>query len=70
MKLIYPVFLSSNIVADNIMQTHQWQVLAENQKIRVRHTRHAESHHATHLPLGSQKPAPLTPCLLTKSMLY
>ena len=34
MKLIYPVFLSSNIVADNIMQTHQWQVLAENQKVR------------------------------------
>ena len=35
MKLIYPVFLSSNFVADNIMQTHQWQVLAENQKVRV-----------------------------------
>ena len=42
MKLIYPVFLSSNIVADNIMQTHQWQVLGE-------------SHRATDLPLGSPK---------------
>ncbi len=34
MKLIYPVFLSSNILADNIMQTHHWQVFAGNQEAR------------------------------------
>jgi hypothetical protein len=34
MNLIYPVFLSSNIVADNIMQTYYWQVFAGNQKAR------------------------------------
>lgn len=54
MKLIYPVFLSFNIVADNIMQTHEWQVLAENQKVRMQHTRHAESHRAAHLHSAHQ----------------
>ena len=28
MKLIYPVFLYSNVVADDTMQTQQWQALA------------------------------------------
>jgi hypothetical protein len=51
MKLIYPVFLSYSIVADNSMQTHRLQVLAENEKVQ----RYFQNSSADNHPLECRK---------------